>query len=129
MLPALLRTLSVPTTCAILLTAFASSTVAAPPVGAEERKEIAGQPTAIEIAPGDVKLSGVRDARQLVISGKYADGSLRDLTALADVKVEPADVVDLQEGVFLRPKKNGSATLTATAGGKQAKVAITVAGM
>jgi hypothetical protein len=129
MLPALLRTLSVPTTCAIFLTAFASPAFAAPPVGAEERKEIAGQPTTLEIAPGDVKLSGVRDARQLVISGKYADGSLRDLTALADVKVEPANVVELQEGAFLRPKKNGTATLTATAGGKQAKVAITVDGM
>ncbi|MBL8865997.1 MAG: hypothetical protein JNK93_10610, partial [Planctomycetia bacterium] len=79
---------------------------AAPPSGGE-RTDLAGQPTAIEVAPAAVTLAGVRDARQLVVTGRYPNNQLRDLTHAADVKVEPADVVEVQEGLFLRGKKDG----------------------
>ena len=109
--------------------ALASPAVAAPPIDADERAAVVGQPTVLEVAPGSVTLSGTRDARQLVVTGKYADGTVRDLTAVADVKVEPAGVVELQDGLFLRPKKNGTATLVVSAGGKEARVPVTVAEM
>ena len=48
---------------------------------------------------------------QLVVTGKYADGTVRDLTTVATAKVEPAGVVEVQDGLFLRPKKNGTATV------------------
>jgi Protein of unknown function (DUF1553)/Protein of unknown function (DUF1549) len=114
---------------AILLTAIGGPVFAAPPVDAEERNAIAGAPTAIEIAPGAITLNGIRDARQLVVTGKYADGSVRDLTAIADTKAEPAGIVEVQDGAFLRPKKDGNATVIVIAGGKEARVAVTVAGM
>jgi len=113
----------------LLLAACATPAFALPPVDAVERRAIAGAPTAIEIAPGNVKLTGLRDARQLVISGKYSDGTVRDLTAFADTKVEPAGIVEIQEGVFLRPLKNGTATIIASAGGKEARVPVTVSAM
>jgi hypothetical protein len=113
---------------ALLLAAVANPAVAAPPIG-DERKLVAGQPTAIEIAPGAVTLTGVRDARQLVVTGKYGDGTVRDLTTVADAKVEPAGVAEVQDGVFLRPKKNGTATLVVSVGGKEARVPVTVAGV
>ena len=94
--------------CALLLT---SPALAGPPTNDEERAALVGQPTAIEVVPAAVKLAGVRDARQLVVTGKYADGSARDLTAVATLKTEASGVVDIQDGGFLRPKKNGSATL------------------
>ena len=74
-------------------------------------------------------LTGVRDARQLVVSGKYADGTARDLTAMVEAKVEPAGVVDLQDGLFLRPVKNGTATVVINANGKETRVPVTVAGL
>jgi hypothetical protein len=114
---------------ALFFTALAGPALAGPPVSAEDRAAVAGQPTTIEIAPGAVTLTGVRDARQLVVTGKYADGSVRDLTSVAGVKVEPAGVVEVQDGLFLRPTKNGTATMIVSAGGKEARVNVTVADM
>jgi YD repeat-containing protein len=119
------RTLSV----ALLLAAFASPVLAGPPVDAEERKALVGLPVALEVLPATVQLNGIRDARQLVVSGKYGDGSVRDLTGVCDVKAEPAGILEVQEGLFLRPKANGTATLTVTAGGKETKTTVVVAGM
>src|SRR6476619_7414447 len=97
--------------CLVAFTLAASTARAAPPYAAAERAAVAGQPTAIEVAPGSVTLAGTHDARQLVVTGKYADGTVRDLTAVADVAVEPSGVVEVQDGVYLRPRKNGAATL------------------
>jgi hypothetical protein len=102
---------------------------AAPPTDAGERKAVIGQPTAVEVVPATVTLSGVRDARQLVVSGKYADGTARDLTGVVEAKVEPAGIVEVQEGLFLRPKKDGTATVIVTANGKESRIPVTVSGM
>ena len=90
---------------------------------------MAGQPAAIEVVPGSLSLTGLHDARQLLITGKYTDGTVRDLTAVASAVAEPAGVVDVQDGLYLRPKKNGAATLVVSVGGKQARVSVTVSGM
>lgn len=128
------RTLPSPFACARGLgLAFAflavSPAVAAPPLDAGERKAVIGQPAAVEVSPASVKLTGVRDTKQLVVTGKYAAGSARDLSAVVEVKVEPAGVVDLQDGLYLRPQKNGTATVVIDANGKQFRVPVTVAGM
>jgi hypothetical protein len=116
-----------PLAAALLLAA--SPAFAGPPVDPAERNVTVGQPTAVEVFPTTVTLSGVRDARQLVITGKYADGSVRDLTHLSTARVEPAGIIDLQDGLFLRPTANGSASVTVVAGGKEVKVPVTVAGI
>src|SRR4051812_39207145 len=95
---------------------------AAAPVDDAERKAVIGQPATVEAFPQTATLSGVRDARQLVVSGKYADGSVRDLTSVVDVKAQPAGIVEVQEGAYLRPKKNGTATVTINANGKEVRV-------
>jgi hypothetical protein len=101
---------------------------AAPPMDPRGRTEVAGQPAAVEVFPPSVTLTGARDSRQVVVTGKYTDGTVRDLSGVATAKVEPADVADLQDGLFLRPKKNGSATLVIAAGGKEVRIPVTVAG-
>jgi hypothetical protein len=112
-----------------LAVSAASPALAAPPGDDGERKAVIGQPASAEVMPANVALGGVRDARQLVVSGKYADGSVRDLTGVVEAKVEPAGVVDLQEGLYLRPKKNGTATIIIGANGKELRVPVTVTGM
>ncbi|HEY1190702.1 MAG TPA: DUF1553 domain-containing protein [Gemmata sp.] len=103
--------------------------LAAPPVDPAERKAIIGQPASIDVSPATVALSGVRDARQLIVSGTYADGSARDLTGVVEARVEPAGVVELQEGAYLRPTKNGTATVVVRANGKEVRVPVKVEGM
>jgi hypothetical protein len=114
---------------ALFLATLAGSAVAAPPIDPNERKAVAGQPTALEIMQGTVAISGIRDAKQIIVTGKYADGTVRDLSAVADSRVEPVGVIEVQEGLYLRPKKNGNATLIVAAGGKEARIPVTVAGM
>ncbi len=113
----------------VLALLAASPATAATPVDAAERKAVIGQPASVEVFPQTVTLNGVRDARQLIVSGKYADSTTRDLTGVVEAKVEPAGIVEVQDGVYLRPKKNGTATVIINANGKEVRAAVTVAGM
>jgi Protein of unknown function (DUF1553)/Protein of unknown function (DUF1549) len=115
--------------CAGLLSFLAASNgFAAPPSGGE-RTDLSGQPTAIEVAPNAVTLSGVRDARQLVVTGLYPGNLSRDLTHATEVKVEPAGIVEVQDGLFLRGKADGTAKITLTSGGKSLTLPVTVTKM
>src|SRR5262245_23022942 len=102
MLPAIIRTRFTPLACArglgvaLAFVVVASPALAAPPVDPGERKAIVAGPTALEVSPVNVALNGEHDARQLVVSAKYADGTIRDLTGVVEAKVEPAGVVDVQ---------------------------------
>jgi len=113
----------------LFLLVVASMASASPPRDPEERQAIVGNPTAIQVTPGRVALSGIRDARQLVVTGQYADGSTRDLTLLSEIRTEPADIVDIQDGLFIRPKKDGTGVLVVTAGSQQVQVPVTVDGL
>ncbi len=116
-------------TAAAVLLALASPALAAPPSDPAGRAEVAGSPTAVEVFPANVTLTGIRDARQLVVTGRYADGTVRDLTPVTTATVDNAAVVDVQEGLYLRPKANGSATLTLAVGGKTVQVPVVAAAM
>ena len=98
----------------------------APPTNPADRAAIVGQPTELVVTAPAGPLVGPRDVTQLVVTGKYANGQVRDLTPFADVKTAPADVLTVSDGLFLRGKKNGTATVTVTAGGKSATVPVTV---
>jgi hypothetical protein len=100
--------------------------LAGPPTDPTERTALVGQPIALHVEPATVTLSGRRDVRQLVVTGTYPNDSVRDLTSVVEVKVEPADVLETGEGLFIRGKKDGIATLTLTAGGQTAQVTVTV---
>jgi hypothetical protein len=91
-----------------------------------ERAALVGSPQAIVVATPEVSLVGPRAAHQLVLTGKYSNTQTRDLTPVATATVEPAGIVEVQDGLFLRARKDGTATLTLTAGGKSATVKVTV---
>jgi len=115
--------------CLIAFALAHSTALAAPPYTAEERAQLAGQPAALEVAPGSVALVGTHDSRQLVVTGKYADGTVRDLTTAAVATAEPAGIVEVQEGLYLRPKANGTATLVLSVGGNVARMPVKVSGI
>jgi hypothetical protein len=103
--------------------------LAAPPQSTEERRAMIAEPVGVEVTPATVTLNGLRDARQLVVTGQYLDSSLRDLTGMVEAKVEPAGIVELSDGLFVRPKANGTATIIITANQKEVRVPVTVTGM
>src|SRR6478736_5364455 len=107
-----------------VLTALAVSPAFAGPPSGDDKTTLIGQPTELNAAP-KVTLSGPRDVRQLVVTGKYADGSVRDLTWAVEATADKPDVLTVADGLFLRGAKNGTATLTVRAGGKSAAVAVT----
>jgi len=108
-------------TLALFLSAAAASAADA------DKKAVAiGQPTALVVQPETVILTGPRAMQQLVITGKYADGTVRDLTPLCDISAEAAGIVDLGTNCFLQPLKEGATNLVIKAGTQTAKVPLTV---
>jgi hypothetical protein len=102
-----------------------SSALAAVPTDAKERDKVIGQPASLEIRPANVVLDGPRATQQLVVTGKYADGTVRDLTPFASFAADVGDLVDTTGG-FVRGKRNGNSQLTIQVGGQTAKVPVAV---
>ena len=110
-----LRSLAAP--CVILLawTLLPPPAAAAPPADAPSRNAVIGEPTALVVQPEALRLGGPRTRQQVIVTGKYADGSVRDLTAVCEFTCE-GDAAEVSADGFLTPRKNGNATLVAKAG-------------
>jgi hypothetical protein len=89
---------------------------------------VVGEPVAIEAFPKEFKLDAARRRLRLVVTGTYADGSVQDLTRAAEYSVADPSVVSL-EGAVARPAADGQTQITVRAGGKEAVVPVTVAGL
>lgn len=78
-----------------------------------------GQLTALKLEPSTdgqpLSLRG-RDARQqLLVTGIYSTGQLRDLTRSVQYQVQPADVVQIDATGYVTPLRDGVAVVTAVA--------------
>ena len=65
---------------------------AAVPADPAARACLIGQPTALRVEPAAVTLTGPRALQQVVVTGQYADGTVRDLTPFCDLAIEAPDV-------------------------------------
>lgn len=79
----------------------------------------------IEVYPAEVRLAGVREQAQLIVTGHYADGSIQDLTRAAAISTANAEVVTVQ-GTVAFPAANGEASLNIDVDGKTAAVKVVV---
>ena len=70
---------------------------AAPPTEPAQRTALIGQPKALLVQPEGLRLTGPRSRQQVVVTGQYDDGSVRDLTALCDFRCE-SDVAAVTAG-------------------------------
>jgi hypothetical protein len=84
-----------------------------------------GQPTRIEVFPAAVKLKGRRSKAQLVVTGHYADGTVRDLTHVAQMAATDSAIVSV-EGSLARPQQDGKSQIAMVVGGKAAVVPVEV---
>ena len=78
------------------------------------------------VQPTQVNLTGPRDRQQLVVTAKYADGTVRDLTPACDFSCEAKDLVAIESSGFVAPKKSGTSSLVVKAGTHTVKVPITI---
>jgi hypothetical protein len=86
--------------------------------------------TKLTAYPAALTIRGAEDAPQLVLTGNTAAGRFLDLTDTAKYAVGDAKIVKVDPAtgrVF--PLANGSTSITATANGQTAQVAVTVSGM
>src|SRR5258708_3752738 len=92
---------------AMTLVCILTATVRADvPTDPAARAKIIGTPKSLQVQPDKLTLSGPRATAQLVVTGVYADGTVRDLTHVADFKVEGADAVIVDGDRFITAKKN-----------------------
>jgi hypothetical protein len=101
-------------TCSLTLAAVLGASAAA-----SKEKEKTGVKaveisfTADKTAPGPIVLQGSGDRRQLLLTGKLANGTEADFTRQVTYKVSPANVAQVDATGLLVPLKNGSAVITA----------------
>ncbi|MBX9680785.1 MAG: DUF1549 and DUF1553 domain-containing protein [Gemmataceae bacterium] len=102
---------------------------AAPPTDPAAKAKVIGQPASLQAHPEKIVLNGPHSMQQLVVTGKYADGSVRDLTYFADIASTAPNIAMLDAERNIVSKANGSTNLTIKAGGQTISVPIVVADM
>ena len=70
--------------------------------------------TALSVYPTALKLKGMDDAPQLIVTGKRADGREVDLSGTATYSVSDAAVVRVDQTGRVFPLANGTAEVTIT---------------
>ncbi len=121
----MLRLSYLPTAAALLVASLATPATAAVPTEPKARGELVGSPAELFVQPAGVSLAGPRARAQLLVTGRYADGSLRDLTPVCDFSCQ-GDIATVDATGHVVAKKNGSSHLTVKAGGKSVQVAVVV---
>jgi hypothetical protein len=81
-------------------------------------------PVRIRVAPDVVELSTARDRQSIVVQAEYADGSTRDVTALARAAIEPG-VATVRDGI-VAAASDGRGVLRAEYAGVRAEVPVEV---
>src|SRR5262249_25068426 len=115
------------TLAATLLAALAADPArGAPPADPAAVARAVGQPAALPAQPEAAPRAGPGARQQVVVTGRYADGSVRDLTPFCEMAVEPADVAAAEAGGYLAARKSGTAALVVKAGGRAARVPLVV---
>jgi hypothetical protein len=79
----------------------------------------------VEVFPPAIVLEGVREESQLVITGHYSDGSIRDLTREAEITSANEQVAVMQGSVVV-PVGNGSTDINIKVTGKKVSATATI---
>src|SRR5262245_29288205 len=108
--------------CTALILSGTSPVAAGPP----EKEILIGRPISLAVQPETVRLSGPRAMQQILVSGRYSDGSERDLTPFCGLSAESAGVITISSAGLLQPRKDGRTTLLVRAGTLTARVGVVV---
>src|SRR5439155_12586910 len=92
----------------------------------EGKPALIGQLVSLAVQPETICLTGPRAMQQVLVTGRYSDGTERDLTHFCVLKVEVPDVVTIRRGGLLQPQKNGRTMLVVQAGSRTARIPVVV---
>ncbi len=110
----------------LLASAWFTPLPAAVPTDAKERVAVIGQPTSLSLLPKEIWFTDLRDLQQVIVTGHYADGQQRDLTAFAGYELEATEVAAISSEGLITPKVPGTTLLVVKAGGQTLKTKVTV---
>ena len=91
-----------------VLALLVSPAPAGVPTDPAKRAAVVGQPASLVVEPSALTLSGPRSMQQMIVTGRYADGTQRDLTALASYSID-TPVLALDQTGFVVAGQNGTA--------------------
>src|SRR5262245_26624732 len=103
----------------ILVAAFLSALSLMPGIGAKERSPSSKHEASlvrIVLEPSNPLMFGANLTQTLIVTGKYTDGSLRDLTRQASFTSSDPAIVTVDPSGTVRAIKNGMASITAKVG-------------
>ena len=102
------------------------SVLSAVPTTPADKAKVIGQPIALQVQPSSIILTGPRSRQQLVVTGVYADGTVRDLTPFIDIQTEAGAIVHVSDEQVILPLKTGVTNLLVKTSDRQLRVPVTV---
>lgn len=105
---------------------MATCLVAAVPEKQAEKAAYIGQPLAVTVWPESIQLAGPRAMRQILVTGRYGDGSERDLTNVCELSIDSSNVVKMTRGGLLRAQSAGETVLIVQSGEQTLRVPVVV---
>lgn len=112
--------------CLSVLVMCATCLSADPPEDAETRTRIIGDPIALDIAPQSIVLGEARAGQQVLVTARYADGSVRDLTAFCEWESADTDLVEVARHGFVTARGDGETQLDVRVGAQQVSLPVTI---
>lgn len=88
--------------------------------------DVVGEPAEIVFEMAEVRLDGPRAYQQLLVTGKYADGSLRDLTRSVEYASANPALVEIDKHGVARAKGPGQTLVSAKLAGREAVANVVV---
>ena len=98
------------------------------PTSLYERLAAIGKPISLEVEPKAITLSGPRANLQLLVTGRYADGTTRDLTQLCEWKSHSPDVVAIAPSGLATGHGYGKTIIDVRAGDLSVNVPVGISG-
>jgi hypothetical protein len=94
------------------------------PTEPDERLSVIGKPVSLEVEPTAITLSGPRANQQVLVTGVYADGSVRDLTSFSEWK---SSTLEITSDGLATGRRDGATHLDVRVADLSARVPVTIA--
>jgi len=92
-----------------------------------ERLSVIGKPVSLEVVPDSITLSGPRANQQVLVTGVYADGSVRDLTSFSEWKSSAPELLEITSDGLATGRRDGATHLDVRVADLSARVPVTIA--
>lgn len=98
------------------------------PTESDDRLSVIGKPISLEVLPAAMTLSGPRANQQVLVTGVYADGSVRDLTSLSEWAASSPELLAITSTGLANGRRDGATNLDIRVANLSARVPVTVNG-